>query len=61
MIVYLNPLKSDYNNKKTKKTSFCSILNNVYIDKIIDCYKKFEEITNRATNYAKEWLSYQAL
>jgi len=60
MIVDLNRPKSD-NDATTPKTTFRSILNNINTDKIIDCYKKIEEITNRASSYAKEWLAYQAL
>ena len=50
--------ESDVNHESS---TFKQILNNVNIDKIIDCYKNIRIISDKPTSFANEWLSYQAL
>merc|ERR1712129_533394 len=43
------------------KNTFKSILNDINMEKMIDCYRKIEEITFAAADFSATWLSYQAL
>eukprot|EP01083_Nonionella_stella_P096780 272139_1 len=44
-----------------RNNTFRSILDKINTDKIINCYRKIQEITRAAGDYAHTWLSYQAL
>merc|ERR1712228_772633 len=51
----------DDDDEDDSTNTFKSILNRVNTEKIIDCYRKIEEITFAANEYSNTWLSYQAL
>jgi dynein heavy chain 1 len=53
--------RSDSDDDHKSETTFRLILNQINIEKVVDCYKKIEDICGKADRFANTWLSYQAL